>query len=749
VLVAHDDTGWYLMAPWGTHLRQRLRLGPLYCAVTAADRLAAWSSKRRQRTARSGWCSGISVVIADRDAPLMLDEALASVSLALATMGEPTQIIVVANGAPREHYDGVLAKHPSVAFVHSAEAYGFSAAIRRGLDAARHDWTLLLNNDMTLESDALRELMALRADDVFAIGAQIFQQSADRRREETGFVDWYVDHSGVRVFHAPPGSSTDPRESLCVSGGAALFRTGPLRRYVRDSVAYDPFYWEDVEWGLRARQDGWRVLFCPTARARHRHRATTTRFYSTAQIDRVVERNRVLFDLRNGVTGYGAHWLLQRVCDQPYASQRELARIATAMQVLRHRWRARRSGASATPPVLAAAGQEACDLTPSFSFSIGAATTRPRLLLVTPFCVFPPRHGGARRIEGLLQRLRQEFDIVLVTDEASLYDARSFGHFDGLHAVVFVQRPEAADRIPGADLDERMQAHCHRALTDAVRLALLRHRPDLVQIEHVELAALSKLRTVGQRWILGLHDAYDPKDFRDPLAALRFHQHVLATYDATTVCSSEDQGMMAHPRTICVPNGTHLTDAEHAPSASTQLLFMGPFRYAQNLGGIRHFLRVAYPAIKAAVPAARLVVLGGDGANQIVAGDSAFAQPDVSVLEHRDDVRQLLGESALTLNPLSGIRGSSVKVIESLAAGRACVSTEDGARGFTGAGLRGLITVPDVHAMIEPIVGLLHDQERRRALEAPDASLLSRFRWRHCAGIQGDLYRNLLAGGDA
>ena len=149
------------------------------------------------------------------------------------------------------------------------------------------------------------------------------------------------------------------------------------------------------------------------------------------------------------------------------------------------------------------------------------------------------------------------------------------------------------------------------------------------------------------------------------------------------------------------------------------------------------------------MPATRLVVLGGDGGRRAVAGDSAFEQPDVSVLEHREDIRELLAESALTLNPLSGIRGSSIKVIESLAAGRACVSTEEGARGFLSAGLAGLITVPDVHAMIEPIISLLVDHQQRRSIESPDASLLSRFRWQSSAGIQGDLYRHLLAGSGA
>jgi GT2 family glycosyltransferase len=505
--------------PWGTHLRQRLRLAPLYCAVILADKLATMSLRRRPRIGRNGWAAGISVIIPDRDAPQMLDEALESVSLALTEFAEPVQIIGVANGAPRERYADVSARHPSVEFIHIAQALGFSGAIGRGLDAARHEWTLLLNNDMTLESGALRELVALRADDVFAIGAQILQQSTDRRREETGWVDWYVDATGVRGVSRGTKISTGPRDSLCASGGAALLRTAQLRRYVRDSAVYDPFYWEDVEWGVRARQDGYRVVFCSTARARHRHRATTARFYAPAEIERIVERNRVLFDLRNAITRNSAEWLLQRVCDQPYRSQRELAWLQVAAHVLRHRWRARRCAVRAKPPVLAASGSQASELTSSFSFGLGKSTARPRLLLVTPFCVFPPRHGGARRIEGLLQRLRCEFDIVLVTDEASLYDARSFAHFDGLHAVILVQRPEGADTKSAADLSDRMKAHCHAALTDGVQQALLRYHPDLVQIEHVELAALSTLRTREQRWILGLHDAYHPGDFIDPAAA--------------------------------------------------------------------------------------------------------------------------------------------------------------------------------------------------------------------------------------
>jgi len=307
-----------------------------------------------------------------------------------------------------------------------------------------------------------------------------------------------------------------------------------------------------------------------------------------------------------------------------------------------------------------------------------------------------------------------------------------------------VERTPESVITDGSDLAARMRTHCHDALVQGMREAMRRHQPQLVQIEHVELAMLSTLRGTGQRWILSLHDAFGASDSIDPSDAVRVTRHVRATYDAVTVCSTEDQQMLAHPHTVCVPNGMHISDTDVAPSDSAQLLFMGPFRYAQNFEGIRRFLQVAYPAIKAAVPEAALMILGGDGANAKTAGDRVFAQPDVNVLEHRDDVRALLEASALTVNPLSGIRGSAVKVIESLGAGRACVSTVDGARGFLDAGLEALVTVDNVPAMIGPIISLLANPAQRRRIERPDAKRLAAFSWNRCASIQADLYRNLM-----
>ncbi|HEY2817260.1 MAG TPA: glycosyltransferase [Casimicrobiaceae bacterium] len=691
----------------------------------------------------------MSIVIPDRDAPDMLAAALASVDGALRQIDEPNQVIVVANGAPESGYAGIRAAFAHVEFAHSDLPLGFGAAIARGLAQARHDWVYLMNNDMTLDRAALFEAASQRSRGVFSVSSQIFQRSADGRREETGFTDWYVDRDGVHVFHAMLGDSELTRPHLAGSGGATLFRTAPLTRYVRESRCYDPFYWEDIEWGVRAWRDGYSVLLHPASHAFHRHRATTARFYPIEEIDRIIARNRVLFDARNRATPFGGDWLMNRVCDLDYRTQREIAAGRVALETFRRRRRAVRSSPSA--PSLADPREVAVELPPaSFSYRLRpfeskSTAKRPRLLLVTPFAVHPPRHGGARRIAGLLAHLRHDYDVILVSDEAALYDGRSLAGFDRLCAVHLVWRVEDAQAKPSDTLERRMESHAHKALWETLRCAVSRYRPALVQIEYAELAGLVRLRSPGERWVLDLHDAIDDGDFTSPEIARRFEQEVLRAYDAVTVCSEEDRAIVSHATTVCIPNASSVELGGYRPSDSTRLLFMGPFRYEPNLQGVRRFLQDAFPKIRSAIPDARMAVLGGDGAQARVRNDPAFTQSGVEVFDHRDDVAGFLDASALTINPQTDIRGSSIKVIESLTAGRVCVSTVDGARGFRDAKLAGLVLADDIASMVDPTIALLRDPALRHRTEAPDASRLARYQWAHSAQLQRALYDSLLA----
>ena len=116
------------------------------------------------------------------------------------------------------------------------------------------------------------------------------------------------------------------------------------------------------------------------------------------------------------------------------------------------------------------------------------------------------------------------------------------------------------------------------------------------------------------------------------------------------------------------------------------------------------------------MPDAELTILGGDEHVDWTRDDPLFARPGIEVLGHRDDVPTLLAACTLTLNPLRNIRGSAVKLVESLGAGRLCISTADGARGMPLA-TEALVVVDDVAAMADPIVALLRDDARRQRAE--------------------------------
>jgi glycosyltransferase involved in cell wall biosynthesis len=264
-----------------------------------------------------------------------------------------------------------------------------------------------------------------------------------------------------------------------------------------------------------------------------------------------------------------------------------------------------------------------------------------------------------------------------------------------------------------------------------------------VQVEHAELAPLVAHRESGAKWLLDLHDAYGPDDFELPAEAAAFAAH-LDRYDGVIVCSPEDGQLVDHPRVECIGNGARIETGTYRPSVSYGLLFIGPFRYGPNHDGILAFLRTAWPAIRAAVPDATLLILGGDEHAARTLHEPAFAQPGVTVSGHRDDVPQLLSQCALTINPLAGIRGSAVKLVESLAAGRACVSTSAGARGFLADALPGLVTAPDVPSMAAPVIKLLTDASARHLIEDPSRGAFDRYRWSRRVAELECLYRAML-----
>src|SRR5690349_14543849 len=106
---------------------------------------------------------------------------------------------------------------------------------------------------------------------------------------------------------------------------------------------------------------------------------------------------------------------------------------------------------------------------------------------------------------------------------------------------------------------------------------------------------------------------------------------------------------------------------------------MGPVRYAANYAGILQFLEFSLPGIRARHADAELVILGGVEATHAGFASPLLKQAGVKLIAEFVDPSPYLAACALTINPQQEIRGSALKVAESLLARRVCVTTRNGA----------------------------------------------------------------------
>jgi GT2 family glycosyltransferase/MoaA/NifB/PqqE/SkfB family radical SAM enzyme/glycosyltransferase involved in cell wall biosynthesis len=717
-------------------VRRALRMMRLSATLRVARGVLSLAARvpRRRRPPVTQWRPGLSIIVPERANAVLLGDALEHADRAARATGEPFELIIVVNGSPLADYRELMDRYPDARWLHSAEPLGFGTAIRRGMRDARYDGVYLLNNDMLLEEDALVALLPWRAPNVFAIASQIFFVDRERRREETGWADFTLEGAALRTFDVEPEQDGMVRGTLYPGGGSSLFRRQYFERLQNRNDPYAPFYWEDAEWGVRAWREGYEVLFCPASRAHHHHRATISRFFAPADVDRIFARNGMQFLLRNLLGEADLRAFLKTARDPnrcPDLTLRELTSLRNSLALAGAQWRHGRAPCGDAP--LRHVRRK------FYPAPEAASAAKPVLVMASPYAVYPPAHGGAIRIAELLRTLAKSYRVVLLSDEESLYSARSAEHFAGLHAVHLVgRRPrenpaDVGRRIP------RILNHTHAGFRAELRRLLVSYEPDIVQIEFVELGAAVEERRNGAAWFLTLHEALFASGGTSDED--RFERKLVERYDAAIVCSPEDAALVRGAPAEVVPNGTRLAAVPYVPSrGNAEILFAGPFRYVQNLEGIRLFLELVYPQLKQVVPQLRLVVLGGNGSPAKARTMPCFDQPDVEVREYVADVVPLLERCAVTINPLYGIRGSSIKLIESLAAGRACVSTRDGARGFLDGAPPALIAVDRIEDFRAPLERLLLDEPYRLELERPSAEFRRRCSWESSAQRLLDVY---------
>jgi glycosyltransferase involved in cell wall biosynthesis len=259
-------------------------------------------------------------------------------------------------------------------------------------------------------------------------------------------------------------------------------------------------------------------------------------------------------------------------------------------------------------------------------------------------------------------------------------------------------------------------------------------QPDVIQIEYpVMVQYLRAIRAPVARVLTDHDPAYAAADVRARNAPLRARavlrldavawrhaeRNAIRSVNATVTFTVDDRdalralapGSRVEVIPLTVPVPAHPLDPN---GRDDTILFVGNLVHPSNADAVTWLVRDIFPLIRAAVPTARLVLIGEDP-RDLLRG-VAKGMPGVEARGLVPDPTEYLDRAAVIVAPIRTGGGMRVKVLEAMAAGKAVVATPRGAAGLSVNAARELVLATSAQEVAKATIALLRDPDARRSL---------------------------------
>ncbi len=219
-------------------------------------------------------------------------------------------IIISDNGST----DGSIEwlKKNKIKVIENGKNLGFPAGANRGMRTAKTKYIAVLNDDMYVDKNCLKNLYDFAEKHPDAGAAQVLLVNFNGDRiESTGLI---VTHGSFIATNSRGEKFTksatrmEPREILGVGGGCGIFRTELVRKLGFFDENFSPGYYEDADISFRIRKAGYKCYLVPSAVIYHKHGNTINKIGSPFRL--AYHRNRYLFLKKHGTPEMWAKTLL-------------------------------------------------------------------------------------------------------------------------------------------------------------------------------------------------------------------------------------------------------------------------------------------------------------------------------------------------------------------------------------------------------------------------------------------------------
>ena len=237
--------------------------------------------------------SGISVVIPNYNGAEIIIDTISHAIHALNTSQIINFEIIVSDDASQDNSISLIQEHfESVIIVRADKNTGFSGNVNRGVKSAKHDLVLILNSDLHVEEGYFKSILPIfENESVFGVMGLIKDPISKENQDgaKIPIVRYRIHISSNKNRY----SNEDILPTFFLSGANAIVRRDYFNQLNGFCELFNPYYFEDVDLGIRVWKMGWELYFQPNAVCYH-DISSTIKKIPEKEVKVIAKRNKYI-----------------------------------------------------------------------------------------------------------------------------------------------------------------------------------------------------------------------------------------------------------------------------------------------------------------------------------------------------------------------------------------------------------------------------------------------------------------------
>ncbi|MFC1624901.1 glycosyltransferase family 4 protein [Patescibacteria group bacterium] len=392
-----------------------------------------------------------------------------------------------------------------------------------------------------------------------------------------------------------------------------------------------------------------------------------------------------------------------------------------------------------------------------------------KILMLTPYLPFPLMSGGQTRSYNLIKDLSKKHDITLFSlikddnekkhiPELKKYCKKVFVFkrsktpwtLRNILLTAFGPYPFLVIRNLAPDEKVAVQKELETEKYDIIHAETFYVMPHIPKTEVPILLVEQTIEYLVYKHYVEEQASFFVKiPFSIDVKKLRFWEtHFWKEANKVVAMSASDKKQMLNLvpslNINIVPNGIdidHFSEIPRRESKTPKVLYVGNFKWIQNVEAVNILIKKVWPKIKKEVKNAKLWIVGMNITEKL----KEFKSKDIEITEAIPDIRQAYSKASVLVAPIKGPGGTRLKILEAMASALPVVTTTVGAEGLGVVNEKEVLISDNLNTVAKYAIKVLKDNKISKSLGLYGKKFVkSKYTWEKSAQVLDNIYSKVV-----